>query len=245
MNDIVEDGWVYVKIVRGMYGLPEEDKIANDLLKKHLYKAGYYPSQFTQGLWRNVWRPITFTLVVDDFGIKFEGDIHANHLVKTLRKYYDFTTDWKDELFVGIKLKWDYEKRTMDTQIPTFVPKAFHKYHHPKPTKPQHAPGKVVPIQYRAKIQVEKKDTSPRKPRSRIKHIQDVVGTFAWYGRAVDLSMAAVLNSIASHQCKATENLEDEVKTILDYYATHPNAGVRFHATHMILEMHSDGLYLS
>ena len=93
MNDIVEDGWVYVKIVRGMYGLPEVGKIANDLLKKRLHEAGYYPSQFTPGLWRHVWRPITFTLVVDDFIIKFEGDIHANHILKTLRKHYNVTTD--------------------------------------------------------------------------------------------------------------------------------------------------------
>ena len=34
LNDIVEDRWVYVKIVRGMYGLPEAGKIANNLLKK-------------------------------------------------------------------------------------------------------------------------------------------------------------------------------------------------------------------
>ena len=102
-----------------------------------------------------MWRPITFTLVVDDFGIKFEGDIHSNHLVKTLRKHYDVTTDRKGELFVGIKLKWDYEKRTLDTHTPTFVPKALHKYQHKKPTKPQHAPAKSVRIQYGAKIEVE------------------------------------------------------------------------------------------
>ena len=34
LNDIVEDGWVYVKIVKGMYGLPEAGKTANYLLKK-------------------------------------------------------------------------------------------------------------------------------------------------------------------------------------------------------------------
>ena len=54
MNDIEEDGWVYVKIVKGMYGLPEAGKIANDLLKKRLDKAGYYPIQFTPGLWIHV-----------------------------------------------------------------------------------------------------------------------------------------------------------------------------------------------
>ena len=41
---------------------------------------------------------ITFTLLVDDFGIKFEGDNHANHLVSTLKKYYDITVEWKGAL---------------------------------------------------------------------------------------------------------------------------------------------------
>ena len=40
LNDIEEDGWVYVKIVKGMYGLPQAAKIAINLLKKRLDKVG-------------------------------------------------------------------------------------------------------------------------------------------------------------------------------------------------------------
>ena len=138
-----------------------------------------------------------------------------------------------------------HEKRTLDTHITTFAPQALHKYQHPNPTKPQHAPVKAEPINYGAKTQVDKKDTSPGISTARIKHIQDVVCTFAWYGQALDSTMAATLNSIASRQSTATENLEREVKHFLEYCATHPNVGVRFHASDMILEMHSDGSYLS
>jgi len=67
-----------------MYGLPAAGKLSNDLLVKRMSKAGYHPCQYTPGLWKHVWRPVTFTLVVDDFGIKFVGDEHANHLKKTL-----------------------------------------------------------------------------------------------------------------------------------------------------------------
>ena len=74
---LVTDGWVYIKIVKGMYGLPQAGKLANDLLKKRLAMWGYYPVQFTPGLWRHVWRPTTFTLVVDYFGVKFVGKEHA------------------------------------------------------------------------------------------------------------------------------------------------------------------------
>ena len=191
-----------------MYGLPKSGNIPHELLKKRLAKEGYHPTKFTPGVWKHVWRPITFTLVVDDFGIKFEGENHANHLVSTLKKYYDITVYWKEELFVGIKLKWEYDKRTLDTHIPNFVPKALHKYQHVKPKIPQHAPEKAVPIQYRENIQVEEKDTSPHISPARIKHIQDFVGTFAWYTRSVDPKMAATMSSIASRQSKGTENLE-------------------------------------
>ena len=81
LTNIVEDGWVYIKIAKGMCGLPMAGKLANDLRKKRLKTVGYHPCQFTPGLWKHAWRPTTFTLVVDDFGIKVEGDTHANHLV--------------------------------------------------------------------------------------------------------------------------------------------------------------------
>ena len=245
LNSIVEDGWVFVRIVKGMYGLPQAGFLANELFSKRLEKAGYYQCQFTSGLWRHVWRPITFALVVDDFGIKVTGDTHTNHLLKTLRKDYEVTVDWKGELYVGIKLEWDYEKRTLDTHIPGFVPSALHKYQHKRPTKPQHAPANAAPIQYGAKVQKATKDTSPLISAERIRKIQEVVGTFAWYSRAVDPTMAAMMSSIASRQSRGTEDLEQEVKQFLDYCATHPNAGVRFVASDMILALHSDASYLS
>ena len=42
LDKLVQDRWVYVRIVRGMYGLPKAGLIANNLLKKRLTKAGYY-----------------------------------------------------------------------------------------------------------------------------------------------------------------------------------------------------------
>ena len=245
LDKLEQDGWVYVRIDRGMYGLPQAGILANELLTTRLTKAGYYACQFTPGLWRHAWRPITFALVVDDFGVKFTGDAHANHLITTLQKDYDVTIDWKGELFVGIKLKWDYKNRTVETHVPGFTNRALHKYHHPAPKRPQHAPAKAAPIQYGAKVQTTTHDTSPRISAEKIKHIQDVVGTFAWYARACDPTMAATLSSIATRQSKATTNLEAEVKQFLDYCHTHPNAGVRFVASDMILALHSDASYLS
>ena len=107
LNEIVDDGWVYIKISKGMYGLPITGKLTNNLLKERLSIAGYYPCQFMPGLWTHAWRPTTFTLVVDNFGIKVTGDVHANYLVTTIKKWYDVTINWEGSLYVGVNLKWD------------------------------------------------------------------------------------------------------------------------------------------
>ncbi|KAL7474880.1 hypothetical protein ACHAW6_000826, partial [Cyclotella cf. meneghiniana] len=64
------DGWVYVQIEKGMYGLPQTGILANKLLARRLDADDYYQCQFTPGLWHHKWQPITFSLVVDDFGVK-------------------------------------------------------------------------------------------------------------------------------------------------------------------------------
>jgi hypothetical protein len=66
---------------------------------------GYYEVTKTPGLWKHITRPITFTLVVDDFGIKSVGDEHAKHLIETLQRYYTVETDWTGSLYCGIKLE--------------------------------------------------------------------------------------------------------------------------------------------
>ena len=79
LNKIATDGWVYQNIVH-VYGIPIAGKIANDLLTKRISNAGYHPCQFTPGLWKHMWRPVTFTLVVDDASVKFVDKHHAQHL---------------------------------------------------------------------------------------------------------------------------------------------------------------------
>ena len=41
-----------------------------------------------------------FTLVVDDFGIKYERKRDAEHLMKTLKKYYPVSEDWKGNRYI-------------------------------------------------------------------------------------------------------------------------------------------------
>ena len=59
-----------MEIIKAIYGLPQAVFLANKLLKKRLAPSVYYEMPHTPGLWKHVYRPIAFTLVVDDFGVK-------------------------------------------------------------------------------------------------------------------------------------------------------------------------------
>jgi hypothetical protein len=67
---LVHNSFVIVEIRRGMYGLPQAGRLANDQLVKFLQPHGYAPCKFTHKLWKHDTRKIYFTLVVDDFGVK-------------------------------------------------------------------------------------------------------------------------------------------------------------------------------
>eukprot|EP00957_Ditylum_brightwellii_P043415 3291629-Ditylum_brightwellii.AAC.1 len=94
MHNKIHNGYIYMEIGKGMYGLPQAGKIAKTLLKKRLANHGYRKVKHTPGLWKHDTRPVTFTLVVDDFGIKFVGNEHINHLIKVLKHYYTIEIDW-------------------------------------------------------------------------------------------------------------------------------------------------------
>jgi hypothetical protein len=63
-------GCVCVEIRKGMHGLKEAAVLAFDRLKAHLAPHGHAPVRSTPGLWTHTTRRTTFTLAVDDFGIK-------------------------------------------------------------------------------------------------------------------------------------------------------------------------------
>jgi hypothetical protein len=60
--------------------------IAQELLAKRLKEHGYNQSKTMLGLWTHEWHPITFSLIVDDFGVKYIGEEHIQHLIQTVQK---------------------------------------------------------------------------------------------------------------------------------------------------------------
>ncbi len=138
---------------RAVWGLLQASILVNKLLRKQLLPHGYYKCANTPGLWKHKMRPIAFTLVVDDIGVKYIKKEHANHLIWCIKQKHELTKDWAGNLYCGIKQNWDYGTWTLDISMPGYIQKLLMKYKHRMPTKPQHCPYAPAPKQYGAKAQ--------------------------------------------------------------------------------------------
>lgn len=197
MEYLDEDGYVYCQIDGCMYGLSQAGKIANDDLKKILEPHGYYPSKRTSGLWFHKKRPISFTLVVDDFGIKFENKEDIDHLLKIIEdNNYPIKTGWDGSKYLGIDLEWDYVKRTVLLSMKGYAKKDLKQFGQ-KLRRKTYAPLKYTQPEYGKYIQYADTDTSPLLTDEEKKKIKKLAGKFLYTSRAVDNTMAHILNEIS------------------------------------------------
>ena len=134
---VTTDGYVYVEIRRGMYRLLQVGLIAQQLLEESLNKEGYSQSERAPGLWTHKWRPITFSLWIDDFGVKYVGKEHANHLMSVLQPHYVVLSDWTGKRYISLDLDWDYSQRKVHLSMLTYVLDALKRFHHHHPQHSQ------------------------------------------------------------------------------------------------------------
>ena len=118
LGEKVYKGCVWIEMRRSIYGLPQAGKLANEFLKEKLAPHGYFEVKHTPGLWKHISRPLQFTLVVDDFGVKHTRREDADHLLRVLEKEFTaVSTDWDCALYRGITLEWTYKERWLDISM--------------------------------------------------------------------------------------------------------------------------------
>jgi hypothetical protein len=190
-----QDGKVYIEIQKGMYRLPQAGILANELLQRNLAKDGYQPTQHTHGLWAHNTRSISFSLVVDDFGVKYVGCEHAEHLMACIKKNYNISSDWNGRAYCGLTLDWDYKNRTVELSMPGYIKAALHKYQHPAPARPEHSLHTWNPPIYGAKTQFVRDETiSPALSDKDVNKLQQLTGMLLYYARSVDPTLIMPIN---------------------------------------------------
>jgi hypothetical protein len=129
--------------------------------------------------------------------------------------------------------------------MPGYVERALARFGQLIPKILQHQPHNHTVPTYGATIQYAKDDNAANLLKKEKKYIQQVLGTFLYYGRAVDSTMLMALSSIASNQAEPTKETMDNIKLFLDYAASHQDAILTYQASDMVLIVHSDASYLS
>ena len=247
LEKFAHKGFVYMEIAKSIYGLPQSGRQAQDRLVKHLKQHGYYQCANTPSLFRHTTKSIAFTLVVDDFGIKYvnEEDLESFHA--TLRELYEITEDrGLTQKIVGITITHDREANTITLSMPGYVRKALERFNiNPDTAKGANSPAIYEPPDYGAKIQYDEiEDDRPISAEAKTR-IQQIVGVFLFYARAVDPTMLCAVNKLASKQAAPTVDTVTQADRILQYAHRYPNAAVTIRASDMQLRCHSDASYLS
>jgi hypothetical protein len=79
----------------------------------------------------------TCSLVVDNFGVKYIGEEHAQHLLQTVQKYFTCSFEKEGERCCGLTIIWDYVGKKVHLLMPSYIEKALKHFQHPPPIVPQ------------------------------------------------------------------------------------------------------------
>ena len=115
-----------------------------------------------------------FTLVVDDFGVKYIGKEHEEHLFQELKKYYDkVIIDWAGSLYCGISLEWNYQVKWVNLSMTNYIDTLIRKFQYQPSKKTQYSPFPWIKPTYGAsKKYPTPTDISPTLDKDRITRIK-------------------------------------------------------------------------
>ena len=189
---------------------------------------------------------VAFTLVVDDFLIKYKDVEHSKHFIRSLSELYTVTTQMGNtQKYIGITMIYNRAKRFIHWCMPGYIEKALKRFGRFN-LKGADSPCVYIPPQY-GKHTHDVLPDPPSEPLSpaQIKELQEIIGVFLFYARAVDPTMITPLSKIASKQAQPTTLLLPEIDRFLQYASKYPNAGQRIRASKMVLLTNSDASYHS
>ena len=231
---LVKDEHVLAEVSKGIYGLKQAGLLAQQKLMHHLKKHGYTPiSSATPCLFKHQTRNVVFSLVVDDFGIKFKLDEDANHLIEVLRMEYTVKDDWLGSQYVGFKIQHNREEGKLSLSMPGYLKEAASRFEIDtsvkvdNPMAPQTESGEVAS----ASSQQQKR-------------LQQIIGVLLYYARAVDPTILTRVSKLSTQQKDPTVATLKAAERALQYLVSQQEASITFCKSDMRLICYSDASYL-
>ena len=248
LQNYIVAGTVLFEVVGSMYGHPAAGLIAYTDLVTHLAAHGYFQSRLIPCLFMNQDKSITFTLVVDDIGIKYKhGSGEIKHLQKILAKpcsKWDVKFDLTGSQYNGQRLQWNYDKSnpTLIKDIPAYMKQAAQELHPNEIIKRYTTPSRYVAPTYG-------KHESPLAPMqssaapttaAETKYIQQVHGKLLYYAMQADPSLEPAVIDISKQLAKPTQDTLRDTKRLLGYAVHNPNRGILYKASDMEYRIQTD-----
>ena len=242
--------FIYFEIRKCMYGLPQAGRLSQVRLVEHLARHGYKQCRNTPCLFKHHTRDIMFTLVVDDFGVRYGSQDDIDHLENTLKlNDYKITVRPEGDQYLGMNIAFNTQRTAVTLSMPGYVSKMLTRFR-PQYLDPSHraayTPGRyIAPIYGNKSPQTTTHDTSSTLDATQRTELQAIIGTLLYYARAVDPSLLPIANELASKQARPTIQVMRAANRALSYCAGHSNMCITYYACDMCLIVFVDASYLS
>ena len=243
LSPYIHNDSILFSVHKGMYGLPQAGYLAQIQLIQHLRKHGYTQT-LTPCLFRHNTNRVAFTLVVDDFLIKYPTQESADHLHSTLSELYEMKCDYSAAKYIGFSIEFNRPLRTVSISMPGYISKVLTRFA-PNLTTGADSPALYIPPTYGIKIQSPTADLTPELTPIEKTRIQGIVGSLLFYARGVDPTILPAVNLIASLQARPTQFVAAAAERLLQYCARFQNNSILYRACDMTLHVQSDASYLS
>lgn len=221
-----------------MYGLPQAGLLAQQCLFSHLATQGYRQCPNVPCLLRHDTRHIVFSLVVDDFGVKFHDQAEADHLIATFRFLYKLKVDWKGQQYLGMTITFDTIAKSEALSMPKYIDKVIKRFcpNISKGATSTMVYSMYVPPTYGAHQQTATIDTGVP--------LSVTVACCITQG-LIDSTILTAVNHLSSSQAHPTATMLANAHRLLVHATTSSNNRLIYAACDMILYIQSDASYLS
>ena len=244
------DNKVYIEVVKALYGMKQAGYLANLEVVEHLNNNGYTAPMNTPCLFRHHTDDVEFTLVTDDFGVRYGNKAAADKLLEVMSSKYPMTHDWTGTKYAGFDLLFDYSSATrrVELSMKGYILAVLRRFQHLVTTTHNvYSPEFFTPINYGSRDSqlVKELDTLPILPAAQINMLQQITGCFLYYARGVDGTMLLTVDHISREQSHGTAATLQKAIRLLEYAATFPDATIVYYPSDMILMSNVDGSYNS
>ena len=170
-----------------MYGLPQAGLLAQQRFITHLTSHGYHQTD-TTCLFRHVSNGTVFSLVVEDFGVKYMNFDGAIHLIRTRQNLYTMIICWTGSKYLGFSITFDSSQRTVTLSMPGYIAKVLQRFA-PSLTVGANSPALYVSPTYGVGQQTPHFDVSTRLSTTETTTLQEIIGSLLYYSRGADITI--------------------------------------------------------